>query len=425
MSRETISDLQAREILDSRGDPTIEVTVLTEGGVSGVASVPSGASTGIHEAYELRDADKNRYDGKGVLKAVGHVNKELKQVLRGVAVTDQQRIDTIMLDVDGTANKHNLGANAILGVSLAVARAGASVTNLPLYRYIQSVFGLSGDITSLPAPMMNVLNGGAHADNNLAVQEFMVVPEFKRGRSIDVSESIRIGAEVFHALGRVLRSNHLDTDVGNEGGYAPDLPASTEAIELLLEAVRKAGYKPGKEVHLALDVAASEFFRQGSYHFEGAIKSAGEMVDIYTDWLKAYPLIALEDGLAQDDWQGWTDMTKRLRDKVLLVGDDLFVTSSQRLQLGLQFKAANAILIKPNQVGTLTETIQTVQAAKQHGFKIVVSHRSGETMDSFIADLAVAIGAPYIKSGPTSRGERVAKYNRLMEIASDLERNGK
>jgi len=420
MPQEIINDLQAREILDSRGDPTVEVTVLTEGGITGVASVPSGASTGIHEAYELRDGDKNRYDGKGVLKAIGHINKELKQVLRGVAVTDQRRLDNIMIDVDGTANKRNLGANAILGVSLAAARAGASVAGLPLYRYLQEVFDFKPAALSLPVPIMNVINGGRHADNNLAIQEFMVVPQFKRGLGADIAESIRVGAEVFHALGRVLKNNHLDTDVGNEGGYAPDVPSSKETIELILEAIRQAGYKPGREVHLALDLAASEFFRQGKYQFEGQVLSAGEMVDIYAAWLEEYPLISLEDGLAQDDWQGWSEMMRRLGDKVLLVGDDLFVTNSERLQLGLEFKAANSILIKPNQVGTLTETIATVREAQRYGYQTIVSHRSGETMDSFIADLAVAIGAPYIKSGPTSRGERVAKYNRLMEIAAEL-----
>ncbi|MDP3986092.1 MAG: phosphopyruvate hydratase [Candidatus Veblenbacteria bacterium] len=420
MATDVISDLTAREILDSRGDPTIEVTVLTEGGETGVASVPSGASTGIHEAYELRDGDKSRYDGKGVLKAVNHVNHDLKQVLRGTSVTDQSRVDTIMIDVDGTANKRNLGANAILGVSLAVARAGAVVAGLPLYRYLQQAFDLKREAASLPVPLMNVLNGGAHADNNLDVQEFMVVPEFKRGQGVDMAESIRVGAEVFHALGRVLKTNHLDTDVGNEGGYAPDVPSSKETIELLLEAIKQAGYEPGHEVHLALDLAASEFYRQGRYHFEGQVLSASELVELYASWLTTYPLILLEDGLAQDDWEGWAGLMRKLGSKALLVGDDLFVTSSQRLQLGFEFKAANAILIKPNQVGTLKETIETVQLAQQHGYQTIVSHRSGETMDNFIADLAVAVGAPYIKSGPTSRGERVTKYNRLMEIAAEL-----
>ncbi|HAO81282.1 MAG: Enolase [Parcubacteria group bacterium GW2011_GWD2_43_10] len=420
MKRDIISDLQAREILDSRGDPTVEVTVLTEGGITGMASVPSGASTGIHEAYELRDGDKNRYDGKGVLQAIGHVNKEIKQVIRGVSVTEQQRVDTIMIDLDGTTNKKNLGANAILGVSLAVARAGAAATGLPLYRYLQQVFDLEQKIYSLPVPMMNIFNGGVHADNNLAVQEFMVVPEFKRGQAADINESIRVGAEVFHSLGRVLKSHKLDTDVGNEGGYAPEVDSSQTAIDLILEAIDRAGYQAGGQVNLALDVAASEFFRQGKYHFEGKVLKSGEMIDLYEEWQKKYQLVSLEDGLAQDDWQGWTEMTRRLDDKLLLVGDDLFVTSIQRLQLGLEFKAANTILIKPNQVGTLTETIATVSEAQQKNLKIIVSHRSGETMDSFIADLAVAVGAQYIKSGPTSRGERVAKYNRLMEIATEL-----
>ncbi len=420
MSAEAISDIQAREILDSRGDPTIEVTVLTEGGATGLASVPSGASTGIHEAYELRDGDKSRYDGKGVLKAIDHVNKELKQVLRGVNVTEQKRLDTIMINLDGTGNKRNLGANAILGVSLAAARAGANVSQQPLYKYIQQIFDLKTSPGSMPTPLMNVLNGGAHADNNLDVQEFMIVPQFKKGNTIAMDESIRIGAEVFHALGRVLKDNNMDTDVGNEGGYAPDVSSSKEAVDLLIEAISQAGYKPGKEVYLALDVAGSGFYRQGKYHFESKTFKSIDMIDIYETWLKNYPIIAIEDGLSQDDWQGWSEMTKRLGDKTLLVGDDLFVTSTLRLNLGLEFKAANSILIKPNQVGTLTETIETVNNAQSRGIETIVSHRSGETMDTFIADLAVAIGAPYIKSGPTSRGERVAKYNRLMEIATEL-----
>lgn len=420
MKKDIISDLQAREILDSRGDPTIEVTVLTEGGLIGTASVPSGASTGIHEAFELRDGDKSRYDGKGVLRAIGHVNKELRQVLRGVSVIDQQRVDTIMTEVDGTSNKHNLGANAILGVSLAVARAGAVVSGLSLYKHIKNIFKLNTKDNMMPVPMMNILNGGVHADNNLAVQEFMIVPEFRRGQSADIAESIRVGAEVFHALGRVLKSSKLETSVGNEGGYAPQLDSSEQAINYLLEAISRAGYKAGREVNLALDVAASEFFQQGHYEYEGQTNSSEQMIDLYEKWLKEYPIVSLEDGLAQDDWQGWIEMNKRLGKKVILVGDDLFVTNFQRLQLGLQFRAANAILIKPNQVGTLTETISTVEQAKKADYKIIVSHRSGETMDSFIADLAVAVGAEYIKSGPTSRGERVAKYNRLMEIETEI-----
>lgn len=421
MKKDVINDLKAREILDSRGDPTVEVTVLTDSGVAGTASVPSGASTGVHEAYELRDGDKNRYDGKGVLMAIEHVNKEIKQVLRGVEVTDQQRIDSIMVDLDGTTNKRNLGANAILGVSLASARAGAQVANLPLYRYLQKIFDLEKNIYSLPVPMMNIFNGGVHADNNLSVQEFMIVPEFKRGQAADITESIRVGAEVFHSLGRVLKSHKLDTDVGNEGGYAPEVASSDKAIDLIIEAVERAGYQIGGQVNLALDVAASEFFRQGKYHFEEKIYKVSELISLYESWKKKYQLISLEDGLSQDDWQGWTEMTTRLGQKLLLVGDDLFVTNIDRLKMGLQFKAANTILIKPNQVGSLSETIRTVNEAQKEGMKIIVSHRSGETMDSFIADLAVAVQAQYIKSGPTSRGERVVKYNRLMEIATELQ----
>lgn len=421
MKADIITDLQAREILDSRGDPTLEVTILTEGGISGTASVPAGASTGVHESFELRDGDKSRYDGKGVLKAIAHVNKELKQILRGQSVTDQERLDRLMIDFDGTANKRNLGANAIVGVSMAAARAGAALVGLPLYKYIHKTFGGEQEIQSLPVPMMNILNGGLHADNNLAVQEFMVVPEFRRGQTVDIAESIRVGAEVFHSLGRILKANKLETSVGNEGGYAARVADSHEALGLLIESIESAGYKAGKEVKLALDVAASQFFRQGKYEFEGQLLSSGEMIDLYEQWLKTYPsLISIEDGLAQDDWQGWSDMTQRLGDKLMLVGDDLFVTNNQRLQMGIELGAANAILIKPNQIGTLTETIETVRQAQLEGYKIIVSHRSGETMDSFIADLAVAVGAQFIKAGSTSRGERVAKYNRLMEIASEL-----
>lgn len=424
MARETIQDLRAREILDSRGDPTLEVTVLIDDGLTGVASVPSGASTGVHEAFELRDDDKQRYDGKGVLRAIENVNTTLKQHLRGASVTDQRRVDTMMIDLDGTANKRKLGANAIIGVSLAVARAGAAATGLPVYRYLRQAFQLPEAAYVMPVPMMNILNGGAHADNNLDVQEFMIVPQVEHKGKLDVQESVRVGSEVFHALGAVLRKHKLDTDVGNEGGYAPELASTVEALDYIMAGIKEAGFTAGKEVSLALDVAASEFYQRGKYQFEGEGLAAHELEAKYKVWMKRYPLLALEDGLAQDDWQGWASLTVNLGGKHLLVGDDLFVTSAERLKLGFEFKAANAIIIKSNQVGTLSETMDTVRLAQTHQYTPIVKHRSGETMDSFIADLAVAVGSPYLMAGAPSRGERVAKYNRLMEIAAELERGG-
>lgn len=420
MAKETIQKLEAREILDSRGDPTVEVTVQLEGGAIGMAAVPSGASTGIHEAFELRDEDKARYQGKGVLKAVAAVEGEFAQAVCGTLATDQRRVDQILIDTDGTANKHRLGANACLGVSLAVARAGAAVTDLPLYRYLRQAFGLAESPYTMPLLMLNILNGGAHADNELDVQEFMVVPRIESAGKPLAAESIRVGSEVFHALGQVLKSEGLDTDVGNEGGYAPALKESKVALDLLVRAVEKAGYKPGEDVFLALDVASSEFFRQGHYLFEGKKLTGKQLTERYTEWVGKYPITLLEDGLAQDDWDGWADLTGTLGGKLHIVGDDLFVTNSQRLQLGFSFKAANAIIIKPNQVGTLSETMDTVSLARDHGYATIVSHRSGETMDTFISDLAVAVSSSYLKSGSTSRGERVAKYNRLMEIESEI-----
>ncbi len=414
-----IHDIRAREVLDSRGDPTIEVTVMTEGEVVGVAAVPSGASTGVHEAHELRDGDKERYDGKGVLKAVEHVNTEIRDRLRGMSVEDQRALDASLTELDGTSNKHRLGANALLGVSLACARAAAAASNQPLYRYLRSAFGLEHREFPMPLPMMNVLNGGVHADNNLDIQEFMVVPKMEIAGRVDIRESVRVGSEVFHALGRVLKSKKLDTDVGNEGGYAPTLDSNEQGMELLMKAVIEQGFTPGQEVSLALDVAASEFYRQGAYHFGGKKMTSGQLIDLYEAWGGKYPLVSIEDGLAQDDWHGWTALTERLGERTILVGDDLFVTHVDRLELGFQFKAANAVIIKPNQVGTLSETMDAVRLAQEHKYTIVVSHRSGETNDTFVADLAVAVSASYLKAGSTSRGERVAKYNRLMEIADE------
>ncbi len=420
MSKHTIHDIRAREILDSRGDPTLEVTVLLEGGAVGVAGVPSGASTGIHEAHELRDGDKSRFDGKGVLKAAENVNTVIRTSLRGTKATEQAALDAKLCELDGSANKHTLGANALVGVSLACARAAAVSSSQPLYRYLQETFEFPKNLT-LPRPMMNILNGGRHADNALDVQEFMIVPNIPNAAgTFDIAETVRAGSEVFHALGRVLKAQQLSTDVGNEGGYAPELATTRAALDLIVKAIGEAGYEPGNQVSLALDGAASEFFRQGKYQFEGKALGAAELTAYYHELLSSYPIVSLEDGLAQDDWQGWGNLTAALGGTVMLVGDDLFVTNEERLTLGFQFKAANAVLIKPNQVGTLTETMTTIKLAQEHGYKVVVSHRSGETMDTFIADLAVAAGAQYLKAGSTSRGERVGKYNRLMEIATEL-----
>jgi enolase len=421
MAKHTIKEITAREILDSRGDPTVEVTLTTSDDVTVTSSVPAGASTGVHEAYELRDGDKERYDGKGVLKAVANVTGEIRQQIIGQDVTNQTTIDKAMCELDGTSNKHRLGANAILGVSLAVAQAAARANKLPLYRYLQQLFNLPAMTKPLPQPFMNVLNGGRHADSGLDVQEFIIVPRASTANDASPAAAwVRVGSEVFHALGRVLKKQNLDTDVGNEGGYAPKLKSNQIALDLLIKSISEAGYKPGADVSLALDVAASEFFQHGHYHFEGKTMDSSDMVKMYQSWHKDYPLISLEDGLAQDDWRGWQELTQALSQEMMLVGDDLFVTNEDRLKLGFEFGAANSILIKPNQIGTLTETINTVKLAQEHGYDIVVSHRSGETMDTTIADLAVAVGAKYLKAGAPSRGERVAKYNRLMDIAQEL-----
>ncbi|MCU0397515.1 MAG: phosphopyruvate hydratase [Cyclobacteriaceae bacterium] len=411
-----IESVHARQILDSRGNPTIEVDVLTENGAHGRAAVPSGASTGTHEAVELRDGDKKKFLGKGVLKAVDNVNTKIASEIVGFSVFEQNLLDKIMLELDGTANKGKLGANAILGVSLAIAKAAAMEAGMPLYRYIGGV-----NANTLPVPMMNILNGGSHADNAIDFQEFMVMPV---GAST-FSEALRMGAEVFHTLKKVLHDKGLSTNVGDEGGFAPNLKSNEEAIEVVLKAIEKAGFKPGSDIFIALDPAASEFFDSKAkvYHFK---KSSGkklkpaEMAEYWTNWAKKYPIISLEDGMAEDDWAGWKMLTEKIGDKVQLVGDDLFVTNVKRLQKGIDENIANAILIKVNQIGSLTETIDAVNLAKRNAYKSVMSHRSGETEDSTIADLAVALNTGQIKTGSASRSDRMAKYNQLLRIEEDL-----
>jgi len=414
----TIIDVSAREILDSRGNPTVEAEVLLATGAAGRAAVPSGASTGEHEAVELRDGDAERYGGKGVLQAVSHVNEVIGPRLEGMEAVDQMSIDFEMLDMDGTPNKSNLGANAILAVSLAVARAAADELGLPLYRY------LGGPMASvLPVPMMNILNGGVHASNNVDAQEFMIVPvgaeEFEDG--------LRIGVEVFHALKKVLRDKGLSTAVGDEGGFAPMLPSNEAALDAIIEAIEAAGYGPGDDVAIALDPAASEMFEGGSYVFkkgDGSKRSAEEMIRLYEGWIERYPIVSIEDGLAEDDWDGWRLLTEELGERVQLVGDDLFVTNTERLARGIEGDIANAILIKVNQIGTLTETLQCIELAKGASYGAVISHRSGETEDTFIADLAVATAAGQIKTGSASRTDRIAKYNQLLRIAEELDELG-
>ena len=410
----TIIGVHGREILDSRGNPTVEVEVALSSGVIGRAAVPSGASTGEQEAVELRDGDQERYGGKGVLKAVEHVDDTLAPRLEGMSVEDQLGIDNAMLDLDGTPNKSNLGANALLAVSLAVARAAAADAEQPLYRY------LGGPMAHvLPVPMMNILNGGVHASNSVDVQEFMVVPV----GADTFPEALRMGVEVFHALAEVLRGQGLSTAVGDEGGFAPSLPSNEAALDFVLAAIDAAGYKAGDDVAIALDIAASELYEDGKYVFkkgDGTKRSAEEMIDLYTAWLDKYPIVSVEDGLHEDDWDGWKKMTDALGERVQLVGDDVFVTNPERLARGLDEGVANAILIKLNQIGTLSETMQCVEMARANGFETIISHRSGETEDTFIADLAVATGAGQIKTGSASRTDRVAKYNQLLRIAEEL-----
>jgi enolase len=409
-----ILDIVAREILDSRGNPTVEVDVTLESGFQGRAAVPSGASTGEHEAVELRDGDQQRYLGKGVQKAVANVNERIAPELIGMDALDQMTIDQILIDLDGTPTKSTLGANAILGVSLACAKAGASYLSLPLYRYLGGVFA-----HQLPVPMMNILNGGKHADNNVDLQEFMIVP-------VDASsfrDALRMGAEVFHHLKATLKEKGYNTAVGDEGGFAPNLGSNEEALAVIVEAINKAGYTPGNEVAIALDAAASEFYHEGTYILQAEKKqkrTASEMVAFYEELVGRYPIISIEDGLAEDDWEGWRELTTRLGEKIQIVGDDIFVTNMERLGRGIKEGVANSILIKLNQIGTLTETLSAIEMAKKAGYTAVISHRSGETEDATIADVAVATNVGQIKTGSTSRTDRVAKYNQLLRIEEEL-----
>ncbi|MBN2124641.1 MAG: phosphopyruvate hydratase [Deltaproteobacteria bacterium] len=411
---EMIEVVLAREILDSRGNPTVEVEVGLSDGAYGRAAVPSGASTGEHEAVELRDGNKKRYGGKGVEKAVGNVNDIIAPAVVGMEAMDQRLIDKTLIELDGTANKGKLGANAVLGVSLAVARAAADSLYMPLYRYIGGT-----DACRLPMPMMNILNGGLHAGNNVDLQEFMIMPV--GGKTF--RDALRIGAEVFHGLAAVLKDRGLSTAVGDEGGFAPDLKSNDEAVEMVLAGIKKAGYRAGRDVVMALDPASSSFYEKGRYVFRKSDQSrrtAQEMTDFYEDWVKRFPIISIEDGLAEDDWKGWNKMTARLGDRIQIVGDDLFVTNTKRIARGIQEKSANAVLIKLNQIGTLTETLEAIGMAHRAGWNAVISHRSGETEDTFIADLAVAAGTGQIKTGSLCRSERVCKYNQLLRIEEEL-----
>ncbi len=409
-----IDSIHAREILDSRGNPTVEVEVILESGAFGRAAVPSGASTGIHEALELRDEDNSRYSGKGVLKAVSHVNEEIAEALLDMEALDQPAVDKAMLDLDGTPNKRKFGANAILGVSLAVARAAAEEVGLPLYRYL-------GGVTAklLPVPMFNILNGGVHANwQGTDLQEFMIAPV----GAPNFREAVRWGSEVYHALKGVLKTAGYTTGVGDEGGFAPALKTNAEAVEVILKAIEKAGYKPGEQISIALDPASSGFFEDGFYNLrtEGKKVTSAEMVELYADWVRKYPIVVLEDGLAEDDWEGWRLLNQTIGDKIELVGDDLFVTNVERIARGIRENVANAVLIKLNQIGTLSETIAAIEMARKAGWGAMVSHRSGETVDSFIADFTVAMSTGHLKTGAPCRGERVEKYNQLMRIEEEL-----
>ena len=408
-----IETVSAREILDSRGNPTLEVEITLDDGATGRAAVPSGASTGVHEAVELRDGDKQRFGGKGVQKAVKNVLETITPEIEGLEATDQVAIDRTLIDLDGTPNKARLGANAILAVSLAVAHAAASSLDLPLYRYLG---GVNGKV--LPVPLMNILNGGVHADNNVDFQEFMVAPV----GADTFANALRMGTEVFQALKAGLHKRGLTAGQGDEGGFAPDLKSNQEAVEVVVEAIQAAGYTPGKDVAIALDPASSEFFDKGKYRLKSENKTltASQMVDLWADWAKRYPIISIEDGMAEDDWAGWSELTNRLGSRIQLVGDDLFVTNTERLRRGVDNGVANSILIKVNQIGTLTETLDAIELARRNGYTSVVSHRSGETEDTTIADIAVATNAGQIKTGAPSRSERVAKYNQLLRIEADL-----
>jgi len=414
-----IEAIQGREILDSRGNPTVEVDVLLSDGSFGRAAVPSGASTGEHEAVELRDGDKSRYMGKGTLKAVSNVNQILAKKMKGENPFDQVKVDRKLCEIDGTENKSRMGANAILGISLAVAKAAAASKNLPLYRYLGG-----SKATRLPVPMMNIVNGGLHADNNVDLQEFMIMPF--GGKSF--ADALRMGAEVFHNLKKILHDKKLSTAVGDEGGFAPDLRSNAEAIEVILEAVAKAGYKAGKDVKIALDPASSSFYEESSYWLEAESdpqKTASQMVDFYANWVSKYPIFSIEDGLAEDDWAGWEVLTKRLGKKIQLVGDDLFVTNTKRLQMGIDKNVANSILIKVNQIGTLTETLEAIALAHKNGYTAVLSHRSGETEDTTIAHIAVATNCGQIKTGSVCRTDRICKYNELLRIEEVLGRKAR
>ena len=413
-----IVEIYAREVLDSRGNPTVEVEVTTENGIVGTAIVPSGASTGVHEAVELRDGDKARYLGKGTLNAVNNVNEKIADELIGFDVFDQVGIDRALIQIDGTDNKSNLGANAILGVSMAVARAASIESDTPLYEYIGGV-----NAKTLPVPMMNILNGGEHADNNVDIQEFMVMP----AGAVSFKEALRMGTEVFHNLKTVLKSRGYNTAVGDEGGFAPNLNSNEEALQTIMEAIEKAGYAPGKDIFLALDVASSEMYENGKYHFkgEGKVYTSEELVNYYSNLVNKYPIISIEDGLSEDDWDGWKLLTEKLGNKVQLVGDDLFVTNYSRLNLGINKGIANSILIKLNQIGTITETLDAIELAKTNGYTCVISHRSGETEDTTIADLAVAVNSGQIKTGSASRTDRICKYNQLLRIEDRLGENSK
>ena len=412
----SITGVKGREIIDSRGNPTIEVEVTLASGDVGVAAVPSGASTGTREALELRDKDPKRYHGKGVLKAVANVNDVIAPALLGMNAMDQRLVDNKMLELDGTKTKSKLGANAILGVSLATAKAASLALGMPLYRYLGGVAG-----QQFPVPMMNVLNGGAHADNNVDVQEFMIQPLGAK----DFHEALRMGAEVYQTLKGILHDRKLSTAVGDEGGFAPDLKSNEEALQLLVEAIKKTGYEPGKDIFITLDPASSEFEKDGRYYIEGDKegRTSEQMIDLYAQWCEKYPIVSIEDGLAESDWKGWKKLTERLGDKIQLVGDDLFVTNAAILKEGIDTGTANSILIKVNQIGSLSETLDTIRLAHQNGYTTVISHRSGETEDTFIADLAVAVNAGQIKTGAPCRSERVAKFNRLLRIEDELNGN--
>jgi enolase len=418
--KEKIDLVHAHEILDSRGNPTLNVTVILKNGSRGSASVPSGASTGIHEALELRDGDKNRYRGKGVLKAVKNVNTKINKELHGMDVMDLKRLDDAMRILDGTVNKHKLGANAILGVSMAAAHAGARRAKKPLYKHLREMYEIKEKKFTLPTPLMNVFNGGSHADTNLDMQEFIVIPHaFKT-----FSRKLQAGTEIFHALGDVLRKDGLDTDVGNEGGYAPNVGKTEQALQYLMKAIRKAKYKPGKQIGLGIDVAASEFYDPKTKKYilktDRRKLTATQMIDLMEEWSKKYPMISIEDPLDQDAWEDWVEYTRRLGKKQMVIGDDFYVTNPERIAKGIEMKATNAILIKMNQIGTMSETMEAIRLGKENKQKIVISHRSGETADTTLADLAVAVNAEYVKTGAPSRSERLAKYNRLLEIEEEL-----